>query len=362
MDIPKQFRSFDIIVFTFCSTISLGVGFLPYVSQTEVRNAWLQVIIASIPYFIMLWLIHVFCQRYTDYDFFTALKSNLWKGLYWAIMIYFIGSTLYSIMVLTKGFSVIVNNYLLPETPDWIFQLAFLAAVALGVFYGIVAITRFVILFAVLEALVLLLIVSFSLTKSFHWIYVLPLWSSELMPFLKSSFSNVARYGGIVPLLAFILYVKKDEPLWRSMNIALGLVLFFYFSLSIIVLGTFGFHQSVHLLSPVINLVQTTTTRTGMLERMDLMFLAFWLFAFYKTIVIHVWFSHFLAKRLWRKLNVGLWIVIFLTSAFILTIITPIFLRFNLEIHNVNAFIYTLTLPILLLLYLIFKKKKVQQG
>jgi spore germination protein AB len=358
MNIPRQFRSFDVLVFTFCSTITLGVGFLPYVSHIEVRNAWLQLIVGSLPYFLLLWLIYVFCQKYTDYDFFGALKTHLWKGIYWIVMLYFIGSTLYGAVTLTKGLTIIVETFLLNRTPSWVFQLLFYAVVGLAVSYGIIAITRFVVLFAILEILVLSLIVSFVFSPNFNWIFVPPLWSSDLAPFLQSSFSNAARFGGIVPLLAFISYVKKDEPLWRPMNIGLGLVLFFYASLSIIALGTFGFHQASNLLSPVISLVQSHSTRTGMLERMDLFFLAFWLFAFYKIMMIHVWFSFFLAQKFWKKIKVVHWLIIFLTLTFTLNAFTPGFIHFNLRTHNINVLIYTLTLPILMLVYLIFKKKK----
>lgn len=361
MDIQRQFRSFDVLVFTFCSTITLGIGFLPYVSQTEVRNVWLQLIVSSLPYFILLWLIYIFCQKYTDYDFFGALKTHLWSGMYWAVMLYFIGSTLYSCVTLTKGLTIIVQTFLLHETPSWMFQILFYLGVGLAVYYGIVAITRFIVFFAILEILVLTLLVVFAFSHHFDWIFILPLWSSDLAPFLQSSFSNSARFGGIVPLLAFIYYVKKGEPLWKPMNIGLSLVLFFYVTLSLVVLGTFGFHQSINLLSPIISLVQSSSTRTGMLERMDLFFLAFWLIAFLNITMIHVWFSFFLAKKCWKKINVLLWVVVFLILVFTINAITPEFLNFNMQTHNVNVFIYTLTLPIFLLLYLIFKKKKGMQ-
>ncbi len=358
MYIQRQFRSVDVVVFTFCSTITLGIIFLPYISEEETRNVWLQLIVTSVPYFFLLWLIHLFSKKYSDYDFFEALRLNLWPIIYWVTMLYLISSTLLGCITMTKALISIVQTYLLPSTPTWIIVLSFYLIVGVAVFYGILAITRFVVLFAFLEIVVLLIIVFLGFSENFNWMYVLPVWNTDLMTFLKSSISNAARYGGIVPLLAFILHVKKDEPIWAAMNIGLGFVMFFYVSISIVVLGTFGFDVSVGLLSPIIALVQTATTRTGMLERMDLFFIAFWLMAFYKILMIHVWFSYAIAHKSWAKLKAPVWIVTFLTLSFVGYMFTPNYIRFSWQIHNINVLVYSLLLPIVLLIYLILRKKE----
>ncbi len=358
MDIHRQFRSIDVVVFTFCSTITLGIVFLPYVSEEETRNVWLQLLVTAVPYFFLLWLIHLFSKKYEDYDFFGALKSSLWPVIFWIIMLYFLSSTLLGCITISKALTSVVHTFLLPSTPYWIVLVLFYLVVAVAVYYGIMAITRFVVLFAFLEIIILTIIVALGFSENFNWIFVPPFWNTDLLTFLEGSIGNSARYGGIIALLAFIMYVKKNEPLWAAMNIGLAFVMFFYIAMSIVVLGTFGFHTSVSILSPIIALVQTATTRTGMLERMDLFFIAFWLMAFYKMLMIHVWFSLALAQKCWSKVKAPLWIIIFIPLALIGFTVTPDYIRYNWEIHNINVIVYTLLLPIALLIYLILKKKE----
>lgn len=358
----RQFRAFDVLVFTFCSTITLGIVFLPFVSGGEIRNICMQLITAALPYFLLLWLIYLFCKSYTDHDFFKALRTHVWSGIYWMIMLYFISSILISGISFNKSLDIIVSTYLLQNTPNWLIILTFLIVVGFAVNYGILGITRFIVLLAFLEVFILIIICSLIFSKNFNWVYIPPLWDFTIMEYLKTSVSNMTRYSGILPLLAFIVYVKKDEPLWKPMSIGLAFVALFYVAISLIVLGTFGYDESLALLSPVVSLMQSTTSTTGILERLDLIFLSFWMMAFYKIKMIHMWFTLYIAQKCWPKLKAPIWIGIYATFSFIGYLLSPNYIYLSLERFNNNSIIYTLLLPALLLIYLIWKKKKVTSA
>ena len=221
----RQFRSVDVFAVTFCSTITMGIAFLPYVSDVEVRSAWLKLIVGSTPYFFLIWLIYLFTRKYPDYDFFGALKQNVWKGLYWFLMLYFILSTLFSLSKGVNDFNLLVRTFLLFNTPKWSIILSFLLVVFIGVYYGIQSITRFAVLFFTLEALFIIFICIFSFGESFHWFFVPPIFTTDILTFLRSSLSDAARYGGTVVLLGYIMYVKKNEPIGKAMSLALLLSL-----------------------------------------------------------------------------------------------------------------------------------------
>ncbi|MCD8503339.1 MAG: hypothetical protein LRY71_18885 [Bacillaceae bacterium] len=46
----RVFNGVQLFAFTYCSTITLGVTFLPYIAEEEIRSAWLKVLFGSLPY------------------------------------------------------------------------------------------------------------------------------------------------------------------------------------------------------------------------------------------------------------------------------------------------------------------------
>ncbi len=352
----RQFRGIEIFAFTFCSTITLGVTFLPYVADEEIRSAWLKVVVAVFPYLILAFLLKVFCSKYDSYDFFKELKQSVWKWLYVVIGIYFLASTIASIIWGLEGLGLMTSTYLLRNTERWIPMLLFIVISAIGVLYGITAITRFVVSLIFLEVVVLLAITYLGFSDYFKWVYIPPVWSTDVWTFLKSSLSDMARYAGVVALLGFLTYVQKGTSVWKPISLALLGIMVIFASLSIVVLGTFGFEQSLRLLSPATALVQSTSTRTGVFERLDLYFIGIWLIAYYKIMIIQTWFAVFLVERIFSIQRRVLLVIGIHAVIFTITLFTESFVNVAWVYVSYNQLVYSLLVPIVLLLYLIVKK------
>jgi spore germination protein AB len=358
----RQFRTIDVFAFTFCSTITLGVAFLPFVANEEIRSAWLKLIVGVIPYFFLLWLIHRFTLKYSDHDFFGALKGQLWRGLYWVIMLYYLFSSLFAVSRGVNDLHVLMRTYLLNNSPKWLIVVSFLVVVGIAVYYGIQAITRFVVLFVTLEALMVLFVFFLGFGEAFNVVFLFPIWSTDLLTFLRSTLSDMARYAGVIALLGFIFYVKKSEKILKPMNLALALVMILYVAISIVVVGTFGFEQSVRLISPATALTQTITTQAGLAERVDLFFLGFWIVSFFKIAAIHLWFVIFLARKCWPKVHNSILIITCSSIIFLYNIFIPTSLMHGYRLHNTNAMVYSLLLPCCLLLYLLVNNRNHNKG
>lgn len=357
MQIKKQFRSFDLFVLTYSSMITLGIAFLPYVAEEEIRSAWLKLLVSSLPYFLLLWLLYLFTKKYTDYDFYGAVQQSMWRGFFLVIIFYIIGSSLYSGVILTEGLYLITTTYLLPTTPKWLIIGSYFVIAGIGVSYGIMAITRFLVILAGLEMLAFIAIFFLGFGEYFSWMYIPPILDVSLPTFLRSSVSDMAKYGGIIAVFAYIAFMKQDEPIWKPLNLGLAFVVILYVAISIVVLGTFGFEQAFHLISPITALIQSTPTRTGFMERLDLFFLAFWVLAFYKMKIIHLWMVTYLAKKCFSEVPKAIFIWLFLLLMYLLVFLTPDILHGEWRLHNINFILYSFVLPFLLLLYLLLKKK-----
>ncbi|UOE94351.1 GerAB/ArcD/ProY family transporter [Alkalihalobacillus sp. LMS39] len=356
--VKKTLKSFDLFSFTIASTISIGIAFLPYVAGEEIRSAWLKLIVTAIPYFGFLFLIHLFIKTYQDGDFFGELQQAVWKPVYYIIVIYLFCSIIYAGSVALTGMSIVVGSFLLPNIDRWIYIFLFLVVVAVGVYYGLAAISRFVVMTVTIEVVILVVIIMLGFNENFRWIYIPPVTAVDMTVLIKSSISDMARYGGLVTLLGIIGFVHKPENVFKATSGGLVFVVVTYVALALVVLGTFGYEESLHLTSPFIALVQSFGTDTGVFERLDLLFLSFWIIVFYKIVIVHVWFLLYMTKKSIPNVNGKLTILGICSLLFIITISSPPIIDEYWRIHHMNTIVYSFILPSLCLLYLIVKKKR----
>ncbi|MCT8136558.1 GerAB/ArcD/ProY family transporter [Anaerobacillus sp. CMMVII] len=354
----RKFKGIDLFAFTCCSTIALGVTFLPYVGGDEVRSAWLKVMIAVLPYLLLFFLLKKFSLKYDSYDFFLEVKNSTWKWVYWVILLYFIVSTFIAIIFGLEALTLITKVYLLPNTEQWTVLLLFIAVAGVGLAYGITAISRFVVALIFVEFILLFSIIFLGFSEYFRWIYIPPILTTDITTLLKSSISDMARYSGVIALLGFLPYLNRNCAVFRPMSYGILLVVAIYVAICIVILGTFGFEQSLTLVSPFTALVQSVSTRTGVVERVDLFFLGVWIIAYYKIMLIQAWFLLFLLQRFIPIKKPNIYLVLSLGLLFFVSVWVPGFVEPIWVPVYLNQLVYSLIVPTGILIILILKRKK----
>ncbi len=358
MEVVRKFKGIDLFAITCCSTIALGVTFLPYVGGDEVRSAWLKVMVAVLPYILLFYLLKIFSSQYESHDFFYELKKSIWSWLFKLVVVYFAVSTFFAIVYGLEALGLITKIYLLPNTEQWVVLLLFLIVSGVGLGYGITAISRFVVALIFVEFLLFFSIIGMGFSEYFRWIYIPPIWTTDLFTFLKSSMSDMARYTGVIVILGYLPFLKKSAAIFRPMLYGVLLVVIIYVAICIVVVGTFGFDQTITLVSPFTALVQSLSTRTGVVERLDLFFLGIWIIAYYKIMLIQAWFLLFLLQRLYPMKSSFRYLFLSLVALFGVTTWMPNFVeQIWLPIHF-NNIIYSFFLPVCLLAFLLIKRKR----
>ena len=248
---------------------------------------------------------------------------------------------------------------MLKNTPVSMIILPFLLVTGFALYYGILTISRFVTFFIVTELILILSFLGFSFFSGyFRWMFIPPIFTVDVLTFLQSSTSDIARYAGIVSILAFLKYIKKGEPIFAAMNWGFFIVMLVYVLLSLSVLGTFGYNEAIHLVSPILALVQSISPQSGLLERLDLLFLGFWIISFLKVMCIIFWFAVYLANFLWPKVKQIYFIVVFSSFFYLYTMISPVNLYGEWRFYNYNNIFASFLVPTSLLLFLLLKKKR----
>ncbi|MFA9560542.1 GerAB/ArcD/ProY family transporter [Evansella sp. AB-rgal1] len=356
----KDFGNIELFVFIYCSTIALGIIFLPYISAEEIRSAWLKVMVGVIPYLIFLFLLNKVIRKHNDRDVLKVLKDLSFNWLYYPVMIYLLLSTIYSIFWGIKSLAIVIQTYLLQNTQQWVVIVTFLIFVGISLMYGITAITRLIVLMFICEIGVIASLVALLFSQDFRWIYIPPVFTVDVFTFLKSSISETTRYAGLITILTFLPLVKKETKIIKTSYMSLLLIMIMFTLVSILTLGTFGFEQTLTLLSPITALIQTTYAEMTLFERLDLFFLTIWIWALYKAALIYFWFAISITKRIipFQKKKEWIPITIYVVIIMIVTVATPSFVNLSWEPYNINLLISTIVLPILLFTYMLLRKKR----
>lgn len=352
----NKFTSFEVFSFTVCSTIGIGLGFLPYAGGVEIRSDWLQLIFASVPYFFLLYLIGSYYKKHPNQHFFKHLKARMPTFLFWIIALYIIASILYAGIVSLHSLNQTVEVFMLPSTRRWIVSLVFLLPTALALYYGIRTITRFIVILITLEFLTFAIIFSLGFSDYFRWIYIPPIHAVNPSTYLQASIADLARYGGLVSLLGFLPYVRMGVARTRSIHFGLLFVVAQYVILSIVVLGTFGYEESLTLISPLISITQLFLAGNAIFERLDLLFLMIWILVMFKMFVIQLWFIGYLANILLPKVKKMTIYFFYIFILFFGMISTSGHTYSGWGLHNYNAFIYSCLIPSIFLLYLLKRR------
>ncbi|QFT87501.1 Spore germination protein [Bacillus sp. THAF10] len=361
LDNTPNLRGFDVFAFTFSSTITLGVAFLPYVADGEIQSAWLKLIATSIPYFFMLWLLATYFRLYGNTDFFMELKKKGGSFVYLIVTVYLTISAIFSTMKVTQDLTFLVRTFMLKTTSTLLILIPFILLISLAVSAGLLTIIRFICIFVIAEILLIGAFVIYGFfSEYFNWIYILPMIDVNFPTFLKSSLSDAARYGGVVTLLGLMQYVKKEEKIFGAMSLGLFFIMAIYVSQSLVVLGVFGFKEAINLTSPILTLAQSITPGTGLLERMDLLLLGFWIISFIKIACILFWFSLYLLEQLFPKIKKIVFIFLITPFFFIYAIVVPFQFVDQWQFYNINVLIASFVMPSILLIYLNIRAKKSQ--
>ncbi|MDQ0255731.1 spore germination protein (amino acid permease) [Evansella vedderi] len=350
----------ELFTFTYCSAVTIGFIFLPYISSEEIRSAWLKVIVAVIPYLLFIYLYKKVVTKHNDRDVLHLFKDMTSPWIYYFVITYLFASTIYSIFFGTKGLIIIVQTYLMQDTPQWTIGMFFLLVIGLSASYGIHAITRMIVIIFFHEIILFISLVLFIFSDDFKWINIPPFLTVDIGTFLVSSISEVTRYGGIIALFAYLPFVDKKVKVFRPITLSVIFIMFTYFLICLVTLGVFGFDQALTMLSPVTALMQTTTSPTGLFERLDLFFLTVWVMSFFKIGLIFVWFSSMLLKEIIplkvKNYWVQIWIII--TISTLIVISTPSIVNLDWRPYNINMLSYTLFVPVMMFLYLLIRKKQ----
>lgn len=283
----NQLTSNQAMFILFGSIVGVGILTLPRdAAQSAGQDAWISVLLGGcIPLFVVV-MIALLGRRLPGLTLVEMTDAVFGRYLGKVFSLIYIIWPLLLIIVITRHFIFIVNNYLLPQTPVWVLVLLILLAV------GYLAKEDAKVLGRISELFFYLAFpVYFLLLPSLHEASILnflPVGDAGLQPILKGAVSCALVYSGSSVLLVILPFITRPAEVLRIGLKGVIVTILTYFYMVVIAISVFGGDGVRALRWPVLVLLKTV--EVPVIERMEFLFLIMWVPVFYRVVAVH-WFA-----------------------------------------------------------------------
>lgn len=274
-----------------------------------------------------------------------------------AAIIYLV-SILYSGIITTARFELMIGSLLFPETSVLIFVAAMLLAAVYCAYRGIETIGRSAVIYLI-PVLGAFIFVFTTLINKFDILNFDPVYTSEISTIINSAYYTCARTGELGAILLLLPNVKNHSKKHLFNWILSISVIFIVTELMISgVLGGFGKNQLFNMYS------LSVLAKFGFVERLDSIISCIWLICAGVKMSVLFYISNILITSLLKKERTLIYISVTAVAVFIGTaIVSTSILHFAKILSSAaTAVIFTVAIAILPVMVILAEKLKEKQN
>ncbi|USG66722.1 spore germination protein [Brevibacillus ruminantium] len=295
---PRQISVLQYIFFIHGAQVGFSVLTLPReLAEIAGTDGWISIILGWLLAVLVSLITIQTMKRYPNSTILDLLPHlfGKWGGKLITVvtLLYFFFATTTILLSIVS----LLKLWLLSQTPYYLIMFLILVPVLFIVGKGVKTLARYAELIFYLSLWVpIVLILSI---KEMHFLYLLPVWKAGLQPVLKAVPTTIIAFLGFE--IAFFLYPYLRKKQFASVGIVIANTL----SMGVFLFGTlaayvtFSPDEITHLDFPVLSMWKVIEYR--FLERLDLVFLAFYLFIISTSWMPYMYFSVFSLGKLWRQ-------------------------------------------------------------
>jgi spore germination protein (amino acid permease) len=341
------------------SQIGIAMLSIPYSAHKYAKgNAWISVIIAGVTIQTFSFIIWMLMKRHKGKTILDIAQTVL--GKYLGNLINF-GYLVYGVLLMSNVVTLyadIIERWILETTPK---SVTVLLIITIGIYLGkqnLRVIARF---FTIVNVLVFLLFVLslFAFSNNLSFTNLLPFNQSNIMDILKGSTQvTSAMLGFEILLFIFPFIIGQERQKLKKVTWAIMTVVIIYLYFAILTLATFSSEEIAIVPEPVLYMLKGLSFRV--VERIDMIFLSYWVIPMMTSFVVYLYIASFAAAKLFHK-GKRKFPVLYLS---IIVYVIAFFINDVIEIQKFNHYVSMISIififgtPLLLLvLTIIFKNR-----
>jgi spore germination protein (amino acid permease) len=266
-------------------------------AKTAGTDGWISIIIGSVlTTIISLCIVHLMAKHPGD-TMLELLTRYLGKWLGKAVMVIWMLYSLFAVTIILFVTLSILRIWVLPNTSNYLIGTLFMINTYIIIRGGVRIIGRYAefVFFLTLGMPILLM---FPLKDS-HWIYLLPILKEGWMPILYAVKTTTVAFLGFEMAFLFYPYLSNKKAAAKGIVIANVLTLIVYLHITLVCFVYFSPDEITQFLWPTLTLVKPI--QFPFLERMEIIFVSFYIFLFSTSGIPYVFFAIDTLSQLFNK-------------------------------------------------------------
>ncbi|MHA6483978.1 GerAB/ArcD/ProY family transporter [Paenibacillus sp. strain BS8-2] len=268
------------------STIIIGVGVLTLprtvALTTQSSDGWMSILLAGIAGMLFAWLAARLSTKFHNRTYleFAAHVGGKPTGVVLAFfyVIYYCSFTAY----ITRSVAELAKQFLFDQTPLEFISLSFLLVVIFAVSGSRVGLVRLAVIFLPVVVFVTAVFLLLG-TNLFQLSKLFPIFSSSWSQILEGSKQSIFSFLGFEIVLFYSGLLRQRSKAPRMAIFAVLIATILYVFVYIFSIGIFSYEVTQNILYPTIEIAREVSVPGEFFERLESLFLIFWLISTFAT-------------------------------------------------------------------------------
>ncbi|MFB0841248.1 GerAB/ArcD/ProY family transporter [Paenibacillus oleatilyticus] len=278
--------------------IGIGILSLPRdLSETAGMDGWISLLLGWLLAILFSVLIIKVMEKHPEDTLFDIFPKYFGKWLGGAVSVLWILYTAFSATIAMISSIHIIQVWILPNAKEYVLMPLFMIPVYMATKQGVRVIGRFgefVFLFTLWMPMILFL----TLYES-NWLNLIPVGQKGWLPILTTVKATMLSFLGFE--ITFMLYpfLQNKKAAYKGVIYANTISMLVFMLITVLSYVRFSHQVIMEYLYPTLNLLKLI--RLPILERFEIIFLAFYLFILFATVIPYLYMSVFGLSRLTGK-------------------------------------------------------------
>jgi spore germination protein (amino acid permease) len=352
---PFLLSTFLVIFIIHAIQVGIGIhGFQRVIFMVAKQDAWISVLIAGFATHIVVFVIIKTLQIYGSTDIYGIHHDVYGKWLGKVFSSLYILYCLWVFLIILKNYIEVMQTWVFPTVPVWMFSFSILLLVIYGVTGGIRMIVG-VCFFSIALSIWMFGFIGYPLRFA-DFDHLLPVMESNLMTILKGAHKMTLTIVGFEILYVIYPYMEKKDKVQKYAHMGIAATTILYLILMLLAIGYFSPGQLESTIWPTLSLFKIV--KLPFIERTEYVAVTFWLLIILPNLMLYLWAAVRGAKRSFGISQIKtLWI--FTTLIFVMSL----FINTRVKINRFNdffaslAFYFTFCYPLVLYAFALLKKR-----
>ncbi|WP_100617977.1 GerAB/ArcD/ProY family transporter [Bacillus cereus] len=313
---PNQMNNIsntELMLLVMSNIIGIGILSMPNMiaNKTLFSDGWIVLLLAGFISAILGWICTKLSAQFPKHSFFEYTSTLISKPFAFILTLMAVCMYLCMAAYEARGISIVVNIYLMDDTPLEIIALVFLLVITYGLSISRIALLRLNIWFLLIVLVVLLFLITLNI-NIMKLENLFPIFVTAPNNYLKSMENTAFTFSGFEIVLFYTSLIQKPKQAPKYVFKGILLLTLIYILIYLVCVLVLSQPVIKDLTYPVIELGKGIQIRGGFLERFDALFFTTWVIKLFTTTIMYIDISLIAFCSIFKTISKKTFIFIFM--------------------------------------------------